>query len=51
MVSVLTGQIKPSSNGCHYVEAYLISDQRVGQSTHHARTKASQPSGKGSTHV
>lgn len=51
MVSVLTQQYKPSSNGCHYVEAYIISDQRVGESIHHTRTQTSQSDSKGSPHV
>jgi hypothetical protein len=46
MVSVLSQQIHPSSNGCHYVEAYLIEGQRVVGSQ---QFEAKKPSSEGST--
>jgi len=49
MVSFLTTQPKTlSSNGCLYVEAYLLQDQRV---VNYRQFEAKKPSGQGSSHV
>jgi hypothetical protein len=48
MVAVLTQQIHPSSNGCHYVEAYLIENQRIVGTQ---QFEAKKPSSEGPTSV
>jgi hypothetical protein len=48
MVAVLTQQTQPTSNGCHYVEAYLIENQRIVGTE---QFEAKKPSSEGSTGV